>query len=125
MTILAVTSHTWLVTGLGFGLVLVLLFIFVYIMKFLGYVMQPKKKAAPAEAPKVAPKTYAQDADGATRAAIAMSLYLSDSEADMAAVAFALNLYYGVHDITPSRLNITPRATTWNSKAFNVNNLIK
>ena len=46
MTLLAVTSMTWFVTGLGFGLVLLLLFVFVYIMKFLGWIMQPRVKAA-------------------------------------------------------------------------------
>lgn len=103
MILLAITSQTWLVTGLGFGLVLVLLYVFVYIMKLLGFIMQPKeKKAQPAA-----------KADDATKAAIATTIALNSDEADMAAIAMTLNLYYGVHDIEPAQLTIRPHHSMW------------
>lgn len=103
MILLAVTSHTWLVTCMGFGLVLVLLFVFVYIMKLLGFIMQPREK-------KVKP---AAKADEQTQAAIAATIAMNSDEADMAAVAMTLNLYYGVHDIEPAQITIRPHHSMW------------
>lgn len=117
MTLLAVTSQTWLVTLLGFGIVLVLLCIFVYLMKGLGAVMQrlESKLAQPKVASaQPAKKEYAKDADGATTAAIAKSLELAQTDTDLAAVAFALNLYYGVHDAEAPKLTILGHSTHWN-----------
>ena len=40
-----ITAQTWFITGLGFGMVVLLLFVFVYVMKFMGWIMQPRVKA--------------------------------------------------------------------------------
>ena len=45
MTLLAITSQTWIITGLGFGMVVALLGVFVFLMKLLGYIMQPHTSA--------------------------------------------------------------------------------
>lgn len=118
MNLLAVTSDTWFVTCLGFCIVLILLCVFVFIMKGLGAIMARIAGEKPAKAET---KTYAKDADGATRAAIAVSLDMAGKDDEMAAVAMALNLYYGVHDADPCRLTITARPTAWNSKCLLVN----
>ena len=44
-----ITERTWLVTCLGFTIVLVLLLLFVFVMKGLGWLMQPRQKAVVAE----------------------------------------------------------------------------
>lgn len=106
MILLTVTSQTWLVTGLGFGLVLVLLFVFVYIMKLLGFIMQPREK-------KAAQPQKADNADEETKAAIATTLAMNNEEADIAAIAMTLNLYYGVHDIEPAQITIRPHQSMW------------
>ncbi len=109
MTLLTVTSFTWMVTGLGFGLVLLLLFLFVYIMKLLGVIMQPHKQqngTAPTTAQSEPAAKAQADAD------------------DQAAVAYALHLYYNsLHDIEPVNVTLHPHTTSWNSKSFGINNL--
>lgn len=130
-TLLAVTTETWIVTGLGFGIVVVLLICLIFILQFFGWVMQkltatPKAAAKPAApAPKAEPKKeYAQDADGATKAAIAMALALANGDEEKAAVAYALHLYYSnVHDVESYALTLKPHATAWNDKTFGINNL--
>lgn len=104
MMLLAIDSHTWFVTGMGFGLVLVLLFVFVYVMKLLGFIMQPREKKAAKPAPK---------ADDETKAAIAATLAMNSDEADIAAIVMTLNLYYGIHDIDPAQLTIRPHQSMW------------
>ena len=126
MVLLAVTSQTWIVTGLGFGIVVVLLFLFIYIMKGLGLIMSKASKTTAAvqavEVPKK--KEYATNPDEATYAAIAMSLALADGDEEKAALAFALHLYYDRgHDFVMPQLTLRPRQTTWNSKTFGINNL--
>ena len=101
MTLLAVTSQTWLVTGLGFGLVLVLLFVFVYIMKFLGWIMQLGSK------PEKAATAVAVPADNAPVA--------STEDDDLAAVSYALHLYYHAHDAEPAHITVHPHHTMWNN----------
>ena len=44
MIFLEVNSFIWMVTGLGFCLVLLLLFVFVYVLKLMGWIMQPRVK---------------------------------------------------------------------------------
>ena len=105
MTLLAVTSETWMVTGLGFGMVLVLLFIFVFIMKALGAIMSrsntPSEKVNKVE--QVANATPASPAKA--------------DETEMAAVAMALDLYYNsLHDMESPRLTIISHNTMWNKK---------
>lgn len=104
MIFLAVTSQTWFITVLGFGLVLVLLCVFVYIMKLLGYIMQPRQKAVPAT-----------KADDQTKAAIATTIAMAQENDDMVAVAYALHLYYNAHDVEPPHITVSPHHSMWNN----------
>lgn len=126
MTLLAITSETWMVTGLGFGIVLAVLFGLVFIMQFLGWVMQ--KMTAP-KAPKQAKKAQTTPAvqsavptDKGTMAAIAMALSEA-SDDDKVAVAMALYLYMGKnHDIPTVTIAPQARNTAWNAKSIGMNN---
>lgn len=126
MTLLAITSETWMVTGLGFGIVLAVLFGLVFIMQFLGWVMQ--KMTAP-KAPKQAKKAQTTPAvqsavptDKGTMAAIAMALSEA-SDDDKVAVAMALYLYMGKnHDIPTATIAPQARNTAWNAKSIGMNN---
>jgi len=117
MMLLEITSLTWLVTGLGFAIVLLLLFCFVYIMMGLGAIMQKiEGKSTEKAAPKKA-TTYATDADGATKAAIATALNMNASDEEKAAVAYAMHLYYNsLHDIEAPRLTLTHHCEAWKRK---------
>lgn len=128
----------WMVTIFGFLLVLMLLVVLIFILQGFGWVMQkataPKQSAgknaqpgAPGAPKKQEPKKeYAKDADGATMAAIAMSLQLASSDEEMAAVAMALNLYYNnAHDVESYALTLKPHATVWNDKSYGINNLYR
>ena len=101
MVFLAVTSQTWLVTCLGFALVLILLFVFVYVMKGLGWIMQPHTKTdKPSDKPDDVnkPQTAPQNA----------------AQGDEAAVAYALHLYYNsLHDLESPRLTVKNHVTAW------------
>lgn len=110
MILLAVTGQTWLVTFLGFGIVVLLLTIFVFIMKGLGSIMQSleKKPAVQPAAPAVEP-VQAQPA--------------AASADDTIAVAYALHLFYGLHDADSPRLTLHPHHSTWNEHTFGINNL--
>ena len=126
MTLLAITSETWMVTGLGFGIVLVVLFGLVFIIQFLGWCMQ--KMTAP-KAPKQAKKAQTTPAvqsavptDKGTMAAIAMALSEA-SDDDKVAVAMALYLYMGKnHDIPTATIAPQARNTAWNAKSIGMNN---
>ena len=126
MALLAITSQTWIVTGLGFGIVLGGLFGLVYIMQFLGWSMQkmtaPKapKQAKPAKATPVVQS--AVPTDEGTMAAIAMALSEA-SDDDKVAVAMALYLYMGKnHDIPTATIAPQARNTAWNAKSMGMNN---
>ena len=98
MTLLAITGQTWFITGLGFGIVVALLFVFVYVMKLMGWIMQPRK--AKTEPTIVQPTT--NDKRQTTE------------EADEAAIAYALHLYYNsLHDPIETHLTIKHHATAW------------
>ena len=129
MALLAITSQTWIVTGLGFGIVLAVLFGLVFIMQFLGWSMQ--KMTAP-KAPKATkqPQTTkttpaiqsAVPTDEGTMAAIAMALSEA-SDDDKVAVAMALYLYMGKnHDIPTATIAPQARNTAWNAKSIGMNN---
>lgn len=127
--LLAVTTETWIVTGLGFGIVLALLICLIYILKMFGWCMQkllaPKApKAAKAEAPKKAEVNVSPvPTDEGTMAAIAMALHEANSN-DEAAIAMALHLYFNhAHDIAQTTLTMTAKPTAWNSKQFGMNNV--
>ena len=95
MALLAITGQTWYITGIGFGTVLVLLFVFVYVMKLLGWIMQPH-----------ASKTEANPVQTATPAQ-------ADEDTE-AAIAYALHLYYNsLHDPIETHLTIKHHATAW------------
>jgi len=126
--LLAITTDTWIVTGLGFGIVLVLLFFLVYVMKFFGWTMQKIEapKATKAEKPeKPAPKAAAPSAeptDEGTKAAIAMAIAQAGGE-DEAAIAFALYLAQNKkHDIPTAMISLHKHETAWNEKSIGMNN---
>ena len=126
--LLAITTDTWIVTGLGFGIVLVLLFFLVYVMKFFGWTMQKIEapKAPKAEKPeKPAPKAAASSAeptDEGTKAAIAMAIAQAGGE-DEAAIAFALYLAQNKkHDIPTAMISLHKHETAWNEKSIGMNN---
>ncbi len=111
-----ITPFIWMVTGIGFLLVLVLLFVFVYIMKLMGWIMQPRvkpqSKGAEVHAESVA-HTQKEDTERITLTA--------DSTA---AIALALHLYYhGVHDEESTKTIVQPHRTQWNNKMYGMNNL--
>lgn len=97
MTLLAITSQTWFITGLGFGIVVALLFVFVYVMKLMGWIMQPRKA-------KAEPTTVPQQVTGKA------------DDNDEAAIAYALHLYYNsLHDPIETHLTIKHHATAWHN----------
>ena len=104
---LAVTSDTWIVTGLGFGIVLMLLFCLVFILMLFGYLMQKATKpAASSTQPKAQsakPKT-----DEAEIAAVAMALYLNEQ---------------AKNDPNISMITLSKRETAWNPKSNGFNNI--
>ena len=100
MNLLAITSQTWITTGLGFGIVLLLLFVFVYVMKLMGWIMQPRKA-----------KTDDQAESHPTKENV---ISPKPAEDDKAAIAYALHLYYNsLHDPIETHLTIKHHATAW------------
>ena len=124
--LLAITTDTWIVTGLGFGIVLVLLFFLVYVMKFFGWTMQKIEAPKAPKAEKTAPKAAAPSAeptDEGTKAAIAMSLAKAGDE-DIAAIAYALYLAQNKkHDIPTAMISLHKHETAWNEKSIGMNNV--
>ncbi len=116
--LLAVTTRTWLITGLGFGMVLLILFLFIYIIKGLDWFMQKLESRVEKghhhveeTKPHVLPSAPESDIP-----AIATALFLNESEDDMAAVAMALSLYFdNAHDIVFPTLTLKHRPTQWNA----------
>lgn len=110
-----ITAQTWFITGLGFGMVVLLLFVFVYIMKLMGWIMQPRVKAKKVE-------TTAKETVTYTKSKIDDSITLTADST--AAIALALHLYYnGVHDEEDTKITIQPHRTQWNNKMYGMNNL--
>ena len=110
-----ITAQTWFITGLGFGMVVLLLFVFVYIMKLMGWIMQPRVKAKKVE-------TTAKETVTYTKSKINDSITLTADST--AAIALALHLYYnGVHDEEDTKITIQPHRTQWNNKMYGMNNL--
>lgn len=126
MTLLAITSETWVVTGLGFGIVLVVLCGLVFIMQLLGFSMQKLTAPKATKQPKTTKATpvvqSAVPTDEGTMAAIAMALSEA-SDDDKVAVAMALYLYMGKnHDIPTATIAPQARNTAWNAKSIGMNN---
>ena len=110
-----ITAQTWFITGLGFSMVVLLLFVFVYIMKLMGWIMQPRVKAKKVE-------TTAKETVTYTKSKINDSITLTADST--AAIALALHLYYnGVHDEHDTKITIQPHRTQWNNKMYGMNNL--
>jgi sodium pump decarboxylase gamma subunit len=124
--LLAITTDTWIVTGLGFGIVLVLLFFLVYVMKFFGWTMQKIEAPKAPKAEKPAPKAAAPSAeptDEGIKAAIAMAIAQAGGE-DEAAIAFALYLAQNKkHDIPTAMISLHKHETAWNEKSVGMNNV--
>ena len=133
MSLLAITSDTWVVTGLGFGIVLALLFCLVYVLKLFGVIMQ---KATAPKAPKATPTPKEEKPQSAPfkasapsapsepeKAAIAMALAQAGDE-DIAAIAYALYLAQDTkHDIPTSMISLHKHETAWNEKSVGMNNV--
>ena len=111
--LLAITSDTWIVTGLGFGIVLMLLFCLVFILQFFGFVMQkmtngaskpstPSKPSMPG-----APSEAMEEKSDDDTAAIAMALYLASLDVK--------------HDVPTPMINLKARETVWNTKTIGLN----
>jgi Na+-transporting methylmalonyl-CoA/oxaloacetate decarboxylase gamma subunit len=125
--LLAITSDTWIITGLGFGIVLALLICLVFILQLFGWIMQqttaPKApKAEKTVAPKASAKS-AEPTDEGTKVAIAMSLAKAGDE-DIAAIAYALYLAQNKnHDIPTAMISLRKHETAWNEKSIGMNNV--
>jgi len=124
MTLLAITSDTWIVTGLGFGIVLLLLFFLIYVMKFFGWTMQkiqaPKAaKEEKKEEPKEEKKTVIPEAPEPQPAPT------PSPEDDTAAIAMALYLASRntKHDAPTGMIAEQARETAWNTKSIGLNNI--
>ena len=94
-----ITERTWLVTCLGFTIVLVLLLLFVFVMKGLGWIMQPRQKALATEPAQQKAETPVAE---------------NGLDNDVAAIAMALHHFYGLHDIDSVHLTIHSHHTMWN-----------
>lgn len=116
MILLEVNASTWMITGVGFLLVLLLLVVFVFVLKFLGWVMQPRVK------PKQQVETkHSQTVAHTQKEDRARITLTADSTA---AIALALYLYYnGVHDEENTKTIVQPHRTQWNNKMYGMNNL--
>lgn len=128
--LLAITSDTWIITGLGFGIVLLLLFFLVYVLRLFGFIMQkataPRepKPEKPAEEKKThSVKVSTSNPSEDEKAAIAMAIAQAGDE-DIAAVAYALYLAQNNrHDIPTAMISLRKHETAWNEKSIGMNNV--
>ena len=128
--LLAITTDTWIITGLGFGIVLLLLFFLVYVLRLFGFIMQkataPRepKPEKPAEEKKTqSVKVSASNPSEDEKAAIAMAIAQAGDE-DIAAVAYALYLAQNNrHDIPTAMISLRKHETAWNEKSIGMNNV--
>ena len=82
MTMLAINwGNTAIITGVGFGLVFVVLVLLIYIVKLFGVIFTQKPKAQPVAS-----------------AAVAAAPAAEVGEEDMVAIAYALHMFYNMHD---------------------------
>ena len=83
MTMLAINwGNAAIITGVGFGLVFLVLVLLIYIVKLFGVIFAQKPAAQ-----KVAPA-----------AAVAAAPAAEVGEEDMVAIAYALHMFYDMHD---------------------------
>lgn len=111
----AITSATWIVTGLGFGIVLALLICLVFILHGFGWIMQ--RATAPKE-PKPSPVS------APTKENIISAPTKSEKVGDEAAIAYALYLCGKEqrHDAPTAIIAPQARNTAWNDKSIGLNN---
>jgi Na+-transporting methylmalonyl-CoA/oxaloacetate decarboxylase gamma subunit len=119
--LLAVTSATWIVTGLGFGIVLALLFCLVFILQGFGWIMQ---KATAPKAPKPEkPSPESQPTQQNIVSAPAKPAPTPSPDDDTAAIAYALFLAREIkHDAPTGMIAVQARETAWNTKSIGMNN---
>ena len=102
MTMLAINwGNALLITGFGFSMVCVVLVLLIFIVKLFGVIFVQKPKAQPVVA-------AAQPAAEA-------------GEEDMVAIAYALHLFYNMHDEESDVLTIRHEDATyspWNQKSI-------
>ena len=122
--LLAITTDTWIITGLGFGIVLLLLFFLVYVLRLFGFIMQ--KATAPREPKPGKVEKAAEPAPPSEdeKAAIAMAIAQAGDE-DIAAIAYALYLAQKnrKHDIPTAMISLRRHETAWNEKSIGMNNV--
>lgn len=107
-------TNVLIMTGVGIGVVFIVLVLLVFILQLFGAIATTdfKKKTA---------KTVSNVANSTTEP------QHSASDAEKAAIAMALHLYFAeVHDTESYRLTIRQNANSaWNSKLYGMNNLNK
>ena len=125
MILLAVTSDTWIVTGLGFGIVLALLFCLVFVLMLFGWIMQkvtaPKAPQAP-KAEKPIEQPVAKPVVKAEPQPVVQAQAPSD---DIPAIGMALYLAQrdSKHDVPTGMIHAQARETAWNTKSYGLNNV--
>ncbi len=127
MVLLAVTTDTWIVTGLGFGIVLVLLFCLVYILQAFGWIMTSAEKgfscSCKCKKEEANANAKAENPSAEEKAAIAMAISEASND-DLAAVAYALYLAQDKkHDIPTAMISLHKHETAWNEKSIGMNNV--
>ena len=119
--LLAVTSATWIVTGLGFGIVLALLFCLVFILQGFGFIMQ---KATAPKAPKPEkPSPESKPTSENTISAPTKQAPAPKADDDTAAIAYALYLaQHLTHDHPTAMIHLHPHASAWHLISTEMNN---
>ena len=120
--LLAVTSATWIVTGLGFGIVLALLFCLVFILQGFGFIMQ---KATAPKAPKEEKKEELKEEKKTVIPEAPKPVLAPSPDDDTAAIAYALYLAScnTKHDAPTGMIALQARETAWNTKSIGLNNV--
>ena len=110
MTMLAINwGNAFLITGVGFGLVFAVLVLLIFIVKLFGviFVQKPKAQAAAVAAP---------------AAAVASAPPAEVGEEDMGAIAYALHMFYDMHDEESDVLTFSHEEynySPWNHQGLN------
>ena len=125
MVLLAVTTDTWIVTGLGFGIVLLLLFFLIYVMKFFGWTMQKIEASKAPKEEKPALSTPSQPSTPRPSSEPSVEKPAPSPADDTAAIAMALYLASRNtnHDAPTSMIKPQARETAWNTKSIGLNNI--
>ena len=107
MTMLAINwGNTAIITGVGFGLVFTVLVVLIYIVKLFGVIFTQKPKAQPT----------------ASAATVAAAPAAEVGEEDMVAIAYALHMFYNMHDEESDGLTFRHEEynySPWNHQGLN------